>query len=280
MTERDMENLLWQHPEAFLNEPLTRFVRQPTIRVGRADLVFIDEFGALLIMELKQGTLKRQVIAQLLDYESHYRMGYPERKIRMMAVANTILPERQEGLKRLGFEWREIPEVDFVRVALAVGYEPLLSQANQAVPPADAAVPANRRTLDSPVSESREYAIGPCNCVAHLPPTPDREARLNPFGPGSFMFQVFEAARAGITPPQIAALASQHGKGGVRFALDNLRKGLRRGKGVRELTGKYGLVWDVYVDGVPLPINGTFGILGPGGTISVGNVRSAMSECT
>ena len=104
MTERDMENLLWQYPEKFFNEPLKRFVRQPTTRVGRADLVFIDERGALLVMELKRGRLKRQVMTQMVDYESHYALGCPDQTVRMMAVANEILSESQHGLKRLGYE--------------------------------------------------------------------------------------------------------------------------------------------------------------------------------
>jgi hypothetical protein len=279
LTEREMEDLLWRCPEKFFDEPLIAFERQPTIRVGRADLVFIDASGALLVMELKRGILKRRVIAQLLDYESHFRMRYPDRRIRMMAVAHKIFPERQEALKRLGFEWREISEATFVRVAQECGCQLAPSQPDLVEALAHPALPkAQRVPVEIPFGRSREYAIGPRGAVAHLPPTPDREARLNPFAPGSFMFQVFEVARTGITTSQIAAIALKHGKGGVRFALDNLQKGVRRRKGVRDLTGKYGLVWDVHVDGVALPINSTLGILGPSGTISVGNVRTAMSE--
>jgi hypothetical protein len=40
VTEREMEDLLWQYPERFLNEPLNQFRRQPCAPVGRADLIF------------------------------------------------------------------------------------------------------------------------------------------------------------------------------------------------------------------------------------------------
>lgn len=66
MTEK--EDLLWNHPEKFLNEPLTQFRRQPSSAVGRADLIFEDRIGRLLIIELKKGTLERGAIPQLVDY--------------------------------------------------------------------------------------------------------------------------------------------------------------------------------------------------------------------
>ena len=280
MSERDMENLVWQHPEKFFDEPLTRFERQPTIRVGRADLVFVDQSGALLVMELKQGFLNRKVIAQLVDYESHYRMHYPNRNTRMMAVANKILPERQQGLNRLGFEWREISEATLQRIAQEVGYPLPPSQSNLA-PVAGSEGSPNVQSIraETPFGRSREYAVGPCGNVGHLPPTPDREARLNPFDSGSFLSDVFDVARTGISKPEIDALAQKHGQGSLSFALENLSKGVRRNKGVRNLTGHYGLVWDVHLTRVPLPINGTLGNLGPIDVVSVGNVRRAMAEC-
>jgi hypothetical protein len=50
MTEREMEDLLWTFPDKFLNEPLTQFRRQPVSQVGRADLVFKDRLGRLLVL--------------------------------------------------------------------------------------------------------------------------------------------------------------------------------------------------------------------------------------
>jgi RecB family endonuclease NucS len=55
MTEREMEDLVWNHVERFLNEPWQQFRRQPRSSVGRADLVFTDRLGRLLIIELKKG---------------------------------------------------------------------------------------------------------------------------------------------------------------------------------------------------------------------------------
>jgi RecB family endonuclease NucS len=54
MLESEMEDLLWAHPEKFL-EPLKPFRRQPRSAVGRADLVFEDALGRLLVIEIKHG---------------------------------------------------------------------------------------------------------------------------------------------------------------------------------------------------------------------------------
>ena len=67
MTEREMEDLLWEHPEKFLNEPLEQFQRQPSSAVGRADLIFLDCIGRLIVIELKRGTLELGAVSQLID---------------------------------------------------------------------------------------------------------------------------------------------------------------------------------------------------------------------
>ena len=59
MTEREMEDLLWNYPERFLSEPLRQYRRQPASKdIGRADLVFKDASDEFVIMELKKGMLE------------------------------------------------------------------------------------------------------------------------------------------------------------------------------------------------------------------------------
>jgi RecB family endonuclease NucS len=67
MTEREMEDLVWEHPEKFLNEPLKQFQRQPASGVGRADLLFLDRLGRILVIELKRSTLERGAVPQIVD---------------------------------------------------------------------------------------------------------------------------------------------------------------------------------------------------------------------
>jgi RecB family endonuclease NucS len=54
MVEREMQELLWRYPERFLNEPLKQFAWETSSSVGRADLVFEDRHGRLLIIEVKR----------------------------------------------------------------------------------------------------------------------------------------------------------------------------------------------------------------------------------
>ena len=68
MTEREMEDLLWHYPEALLHESLKQFRRQLRSQVGIADLVFEDNVGRLLVVEVKKGKLPRGAINQLVDY--------------------------------------------------------------------------------------------------------------------------------------------------------------------------------------------------------------------
>jgi RecB family endonuclease NucS len=95
MTEREMEDLVWEHPEKFLNEPLTQFQRQPASGVGRADLIFLDRIGRVLVIELKRGTLERGAVPQIVDYFGMLKSRFPNKSVELMIIANSIPPERR-----------------------------------------------------------------------------------------------------------------------------------------------------------------------------------------
>jgi len=122
MTEKEMEDLLWQYPERFFNEPLKQFERQMLTGIGRPDIVFADQFGRLLIVEVKKGTLERAAIGQLLDYFGAVKLRHPDRPVEMIVVANAVPPERKLACEQYHIECREIPEFKFRAVAAEVGY--------------------------------------------------------------------------------------------------------------------------------------------------------------
>lgn len=122
MTEREMEDLLWEHPDKFLNEPLKQFQRQPTSAVGRADLIFVDRIGRLLVIELKRDTLERGAIAQLVDYYGMLKSRYPDKAVELMVVANHIPPERRIACEQYNIDPLEISQKKFRDVAEEVGY--------------------------------------------------------------------------------------------------------------------------------------------------------------
>jgi hypothetical protein len=122
MTEREMEDLLWDHPEKFLNEPLRQFQRQPSSAVGRADVIFEDRLGRLLVIELKRDTLDRGAIAQLVDYYGMLKARFPDKAVELMVIASRIPPERQLSCSQYNIEALEISQKKFRDVAEEVGY--------------------------------------------------------------------------------------------------------------------------------------------------------------
>mgnify|MGYP001576995942 FL=1 len=95
MTEREMEDLVWEHPEKFLNEPLKKFRRQPASSVGRADLIFLDRAGSLIVIELKRDTLERGAVNQILDYSGMLKSRFPDKSVELIIIANRIPQERR-----------------------------------------------------------------------------------------------------------------------------------------------------------------------------------------
>jgi hypothetical protein len=121
MLESEMEDLLWKYPDKFL-EPLKQFRRQPRSAVGRADLVFEDRLGRLLVVEIKRGQLKRGAIDQVHDYFGMIKIEFPHKPVEMMVIAQSIPPERKVALELYNIEYREISDKRFRDVAMEMGY--------------------------------------------------------------------------------------------------------------------------------------------------------------
>jgi len=122
MTEHEMEDLIWEHPEKFLNESLKKFERQPASAVGRADLIFLDRLDRLLVIELKRGTLERGAVGQIVDYFGMVKSRFPDRPVELMIIANTIPPERRLSCEQYHILPVEISQKKFRDVAEEVGY--------------------------------------------------------------------------------------------------------------------------------------------------------------
>ena len=123
MVEKEMEDLLWNHPEKFFGERLKQFRRQPRSAVGRADLVFEDRLGRLWILELKKGTLGRDAVGQLVDYFGMVKNEFPTKPVELIVVANRIPQERRLACNHYDIDCYEISENKFHDVASEVGYQ-------------------------------------------------------------------------------------------------------------------------------------------------------------
>lgn len=122
MIEREMEDLIWEHPDKLLNEQLTKFQRQLGSSVGRSDIIFVDRIGRFLVIEIKRGTLSRGAIEQLHDYYGMMKRKFSDKVVELMVVANRIPPERRLACEKLNIEAREISEKKFRDVAEEVNY--------------------------------------------------------------------------------------------------------------------------------------------------------------
>lgn len=122
MIEKEMEDLLWSHPEKFFHESLTQFSRQQRSSIGRSDVIFTDRLGRLLVVELKKGKLGRDAIGQIVDYFGMIKKQFPKKPVELMLVANAIPDERKLACEQYNIEPREIPEKKFRDVAEEVGY--------------------------------------------------------------------------------------------------------------------------------------------------------------
>jgi hypothetical protein len=111
-SEGDIEEIIARHPE-IIEKSLKLKGRQATFRGKRVDLIFADKFGDTLIVELKRGFVKREHVGQLAEY-----LGYVEEqeegRIRIMLIGSGIPPYLRRGMKRLGIEFREITNRDYI----------------------------------------------------------------------------------------------------------------------------------------------------------------------
>jgi hypothetical protein len=133
MIEREMQELIWKHPERVLNEPLKQVAWELSSEVGRADLVFEDRHGRLLIVEVKLGKLPRGAIDQLHDYFGMMKQKFPDKAVEMMVVAWVIPQERRLACELYHIECLERSERFFREVATEYGY--LFASESQTLPP-------------------------------------------------------------------------------------------------------------------------------------------------
>ncbi|MGB7759068.1 MAG: endonuclease NucS domain-containing protein [Bryobacteraceae bacterium] len=155
MIERDMEDLIANHPDDFFPDRgfELRGRQQSLAGVGRRfDLLFEDRFRTKILMELKAVPAKYEVATQLAAYKDELQ-NRGETHILMWLVAPHIPQSVREFLDRIGIEYSEIHVPEFRRVAERHG-EPIHSEAPRqdlAAPRFEESAPAafgsNRRRI-------------------------------------------------------------------------------------------------------------------------------------
>lgn len=129
MLEKHFENVLQRYPE-LIEEGLKFSGRQVSVGGKYVDLLFEDRFGQKLIIELKKGIIKREHVAQLLDYEGYF-LTADNPNIRVMLIGNRVPPNLRNSLDHHGFEWKEIPVSELITYLKNKNDDELLSQFNE-----------------------------------------------------------------------------------------------------------------------------------------------------
>jgi hypothetical protein len=102
-SEARLHDALELHPELFPAEDLNLgqllvVGREVAFESGAADLIYLDEDGQIVVVEVKRGTENpdsRRVVAQMLDYGAHlWRMGFEDFEAR---IALPYLRQRRSG---------------------------------------------------------------------------------------------------------------------------------------------------------------------------------------
>jgi len=129
MLEKDIENLLSRYPSDLLSGNLIFKGQQVKLGSYYADVVFEDEKGRLVIVEIKRGILRRDALGQVIEYYGLLKKKEPNKEIRLMLVAN-VIPEGMTTLltEKLGMQFIEMSVSKIMNVASKHGYRFLDSE--------------------------------------------------------------------------------------------------------------------------------------------------------
>jgi Endonuclease NucS len=117
MLERQMEEAVAHCPEIFIEPGLTLIRRQVVINGRRPDILFCDALSRHLLVEIQCGRLDEDHLQRHFYYYFDYRAKYPTQHLRLMFIANRLVPQHKQFLDEHGYEFREYPEQEFARKA-------------------------------------------------------------------------------------------------------------------------------------------------------------------
>jgi len=115
MLEKEMETAVANCPDLFIEPGLSLVRRQVVINGRRPDILFEDRLARQLLVEVQSGRLDEEHVQRHFYYFFDYRAKYPSNHLRLLFVANRIVPQHKAFLDEHGYEFREISEGDFAR---------------------------------------------------------------------------------------------------------------------------------------------------------------------
>jgi len=124
MLEKDIENLIAQHPDEFFPNSGFMLVGQQ-VKLGKcyADIIFNDRYNRKIIVEVKRGILSRDASGQIMEYYGLLKTERPDDFVELILCANIIPTERRKFLENVGIECKELGFNVLNQVAEKVGYK-------------------------------------------------------------------------------------------------------------------------------------------------------------
>jgi RecB family endonuclease NucS len=102
MLEKDIENLIAQHPEEiFPGEGFILKGQQVVIEGRRLDIQFEDKHKRQIIVEVKRGILTRDASGQIAEYYGLLKNANKENIFELILCANIIPKERRTFLEAM-----------------------------------------------------------------------------------------------------------------------------------------------------------------------------------
>jgi len=129
MLEKDIENLIAQHPDEFFPNSGFKLIGKQ-VKIGKcfADIIFEDRYQRKIIVEVKRSILSRDAFGQVMEYYGLLKNQNPIDNIELILCANVIPQERRTFLETIGIECKELG-INFInQVAEKVGYRFINSQ--------------------------------------------------------------------------------------------------------------------------------------------------------
>lgn len=124
MLEKDIENLIAQHPEdIFPGEGFKLIGQQIVVEGRRLDILFEDRHMRKIIVEVKRGILTRDSSGQIAEYYGLLKNANQTENCELVLCANVIPKERRTFLETIGIECKELGVVQITELAKKYEYK-------------------------------------------------------------------------------------------------------------------------------------------------------------
>jgi hypothetical protein len=124
MLEKDIENIVAEHPEdIFPGEGFKLIGQQIVIEGRRLDILFEDKHKRQVIVEVKRGILTRDSSGQLAEYYGLLKNANKDKIYELILCANIIPKERRIFLESIGIECKELGITQITEMAKKYDYK-------------------------------------------------------------------------------------------------------------------------------------------------------------